>query len=164
MGLPLFILIKMKDLTIVINTEIGARYVMMPSEFLVSIAQANEVIFVCFHEIGTGKLLHTVFLFVEEDEEKHIREFSNYSKKGQKQILDDMREFIIEDINNLLSENHDDKNDPYPIVHRSYFDHQEFEKRWYTFYDMITEALEGSEEYFVAQNKKCLSLKKVDCF
>ena len=102
MGLPLFILIKMKDLTIVINTEIGARYVMMPSEFLVSIAQANEVIFVCFHEIGTGKLLHTVFLFVEEDEENHIRGFSNYSKKGQKQILDNMREFIIEDINNLL--------------------------------------------------------------
>lgn len=93
----------------------------------------NEVIFVCFHEIGTGKLLHTVFLFVEEDEENHIRGFSNYSKKGQKQILDDMRDFIIEDINNLLSENHDGKNDPYPIVHRSYFDHQEFEKRWYTF-------------------------------
>ena len=104
MGLPLFILIKMKNLTIVINTEIGARYVMMPSEFLVSIAQANEVIFVCFHEIGTGKLLHTIFLFVEEDEENHIRGFSNYSKKGQKQILDDMRDFIIEDINNLLSE------------------------------------------------------------
>ena len=94
----------MKNLTIVINTEIGARYVMMPSEFLVSIAQANEVIFVCFHEIGTGKLLHTIFLFVEEDEENHIRGFSNYSKKGQKQILDDMRDFIIEDINNLLSE------------------------------------------------------------
>ena len=65
-----------------------------------------------------------------------------------------MRDFIIEDINNLLSENHDGKNDPYPIVHRSYFDHQEFEKRWYTFYDMITDALEGSEENFVAQNKK----------
>ena len=140
MGLPLFILIKMKDLTIVINTEIGARYVMMPSVF--------------FHEIGTGKLLHTVFLFVEEDEENHIRGFCNYSKKGQKQILDDMRDFIIEDINNLLSENHDGKNDPYPIVHRSYFDHQEFEKRWYTFYDMITDALEGSEENFVAQHKK----------
>lgn len=144
----------MKNLTIVINTEIGARYVMMPSVFLVSIAQANEVIFVCFHEIGTGKLLHTVFLFVEEDEENHIRGFCNYSKKGQKQILDDMRDFIIEDINNLLSENHDGKNDPYPIVHRSYFDHQEFEKRWYTFYDMITDALEGSEENFVAQHKK----------
>lgn len=127
---------------------------MMPPEFSVSIEEVNEVIFVCFREIGTNKPLHLVCLFVDEDEEQHLRGFSTFSEEGQKQILKEMRQFVIEDINKLITEDHDDEIDLFPIEHRTYFDHQEFEKRWYTFYDMIVENMGDYDKYLGSHYKK----------
>lgn len=152
MGLPLFESTAMKNLTIVQQFDKGARFVTMPDTFNVHVSENNEIIFVAFNEIGTNRLLHCVFVFIDP-EYPNDQSYYDFSEAGQEMILQKMSEHIIDDIGEFLSDIDDEECKHTPVCNHRYFDNDEFERRWVSYYKKLLKTPAIQAEYLLKPKK-----------
>ncbi|MEE1081718.1 MAG: hypothetical protein U0L19_11480 [Bacteroidales bacterium] len=90
----------MKQLTIIKRLPHGARFVQLPNDFKVIICIKNNVLKVDFVGMKSNASLCYSLAFIDADVYKS---FDDFSKKGQKLLLERLREAIVSDICTFIS-------------------------------------------------------------
>ena len=136
----------MKQLTIIKRFPHGARFVQLPNDFKVIICIKNDVLKVDFVGMKSNASLCYSLAFIDADVYKS---FDNFSKKGQKLLLERLREAILSDICTFISGKYEGVSypeEPYYSINGC-LDIDSYMAIWVGYYDIFSDDEDILDEY-----------------
>ena len=112
----------MKQITIIKRLPHGARFVRLPNNFKVAIRIKSDVLEVDFIGLKSNASLCCSRAFIDADVYKS---FDDFSRKGQKLLLERLTEAILSDICTFISGKYEGVRDPEEPYYSKYTDPEE---------------------------------------
>lgn len=137
---------EMRPLTIIKQLPDGARFVQLPSDFKVDISIENDMAFVDFIDFKSNVSLFYSFFFIDADKYKS---FDDFSEKGQRLLLERLREAIVGDISTFISGKYEgvsEPDEPYYSINGC-LDIDTYMEIWLGYYDLISDDDDILDEY-----------------
>ena len=137
---------KMKQLTIIKRFPHGARFVQLHNDFKVIICIKNDVLKVDFVGMKSNASLCYSLAFIDADVYKS---FDDFSKKGQKLLLEKLREAIVSDICTFISGKYEGVSypeEPYYSINGC-LDIDSYMAIWVGYYDIFSDDEDILDEY-----------------
>ena len=136
----------MKQLTIIKRLPHGVRFVQLPNDFKVIICIKNNVLKVDFVSMKSNASLCYSLAFIDADVYKS---FDDFSKKGQKLLLEKLREAIVSDICTFISGKYEGVSypeEPYYSINGC-LDIDSYMAIWVGYYDIFSDDEDILDEY-----------------
>ena len=136
----------MKQFTIIEKCSNGARFAQIPSCFMLYISIKNDMVFLDFVDEQSFETVFRTFFFIDANDYKS---FGNFSKKGQKLLLERLSEVIVADISCFISGEYDDEKEPELPYHslNGCFDIAAYMENWLCYYELISDDDDILDEY-----------------
>jgi hypothetical protein len=136
----------MKQITIIKRLPRGARFVRLPNNFKVAIRIKNDVLEVDFIGLKSNASLCCSRAFIDADVYKS---FDDFSRKGQKLLLERLTEAILNDICTFISGKYEgvrDPEEPYYSINGC-LDIDCYMTIWVGYYDIFSDDEDILDEY-----------------
>lgn len=136
----------MKQITIIKRLPHGARFVRLPNNFKVAIRIKNDVLEVDFIGLKSNVSLCCSRAFIDADVYKS---FDDFSRKGQKLLLERLTEAILSDICTFISGKYEgvrDPEEPYYSINGC-LDIDCYMTIWVGYYDIFSDDEDILDEY-----------------
>ena len=136
----------MKQLTIVKRLPHGARFAQLPNNFKVNICIKNDILVVDFMGLKSNVSLRYSLALIDADVYKS---FDDFSKKGQKLLLERLREAIVSDICTFISGKYEGVSDPEEPYYslNGCLDIDSYMAIWVGYYDIFSDDEDIFDEY-----------------
>ena len=117
------------------------RIIYMPETFEVNFSDFGDMLFVNFGHLRSDVCIFFVPLYF--DDKEICTNINRYGETKQKCIFRELKRYIIEDINMFMSDKPDEiYYGTFPLEDHNCFNTEEFEQRWYDYYEYIIDNLE----------------------
>ena len=136
----------MKQITIIKRLPHGARFVRLPNNFKVAIRIKSDVLEVDFIGLKSNASLCCSRAFIDADVYKS---FDDFSRKGQKLLLERLTEAILSDICTFISGKYEgvrDPEEPYYSI-KGCLDIDCYMTIWVGYYDIFSDDEDILDEY-----------------
>ena len=136
----------MKQITIIKRLPHGARFVRLPNNFKVAIRIKSDVLEVDFIGLKSNASLCCSRAFIDADVYKS---FDDFSRKGQKLLLERLKDAIVNDISIFVSGKYEGVSEPEEPYYsfNGCLDIDTYMENWEAYYDLISDDEDILDEY-----------------